>query len=319
MILLPSKAASVLCMFAVVLAGALPMFAKPHQQKIRVLIVDGFSNHDWKQTTQLLRGILDRAGEFDVDVSTAPQNPDSPEWAAWRPKFSSYDVVIQTCNENANNGLLLNLEKKPDWPDAVKRDFVGYVRNGGGVYIFHAAENAFVGWKEYEQMVALSWREANYGTAVRIDNAGKLVRIAPNDGRATNHGPRSDVLVTHLGDDFIHAGMPRAWMSPDMEVYYYARGPAENLSVLAYARDSDPKLGLLWPVEWTTTYGKGRVYTSTYGHVWPGDVAPPGLRCAAVQTIIPRALEWLAHRAASFPVPADFPSATAVSVRTVSK
>ena len=145
-------------------------------------------------------------------------------------------------------------------------------------------------------MVALSWREANYGTAVRIDDEGKLVRIAPNDGRATGHGQRSDVLVTLLGDDPIHAGMPREWMSPDMEVYYYARGPAQNLTVLAYARDSDPKLGLLWPVEWTTSYGKGRVYISTYGHVWPGDTNPPGLRCAAVQSIIPRALQWLAHR-----------------------
>ena len=118
----------------------------------------------------------------------------------------------------------------------------------------------------------------------------------PVMGRGTGHGQRGDVLVTRLGDDPIHAGMPRAWLSPDMEVYYYARGPAERLQVLAYARDSDPKLGLLWPVEWTTTYGKGRVYISTYGHVWPGDVQAPGLRDAAVQTIIPRALEWLARR-----------------------
>ncbi len=319
MTFLPSKVASILCIFAVFAAGALPGFAKSNRGKIRVLIVDGFSNHDWQQTTQLLRGILDRAGEFEVDVSTAPQDPDSPEWAAWRPKFSSYDVVIQTCNENANNGLLLNLKKKPDWPEAVKRDFAEYVRKGGGVYIYHAAENAFVGWKAYEQMVGLSWRDADYGTAIRIDDAGKLVRVPPNDGRATNHGKRLDVLVTRLGDDPIHAGLPRAWMSPDMEVYYYARGPAQNVDVLAYARDTDPKLGLLWPVEWTTTYGKGRVYISTYGHVWPGDVDPPGMRCAAVQTIIPRALEWLARRPVSFPVPADFPGATAVSVRAAAK
>src|SRR3954470_17954267 len=99
--------------------SALHSSAKPTQPRIKVLIVDGFSNHDWRQTTELLRGILNRAGEFDVDVSTTPQDPDSPEWAAWHPKFSSYDVVIQTCNENANNGLLLNLKKKPDWPDPV--------------------------------------------------------------------------------------------------------------------------------------------------------------------------------------------------------
>src|SRR5579871_2121586 len=259
---LPMKAAPFLCALAIFLAVALPSFAKPHEGKIRVLIVDGFSNHDWKQTTQLLRGILERAGEFDVDVSTAPQDPDSPEWAAWRPKFSNYDVVIQTCNDNANNGLLLNVKKKPDWPEPVKHDFVNYVRRGGGIYIFHAAENAFVGWKEYEQMVGLSWREAGYGTAIRIGDDGKLIRIAPNDGSGTNHGQRGDVLVTLLGNDPIHAGMPRSWKSPDMEVYFYARGPAENVSVLAYARDSNPKLGLFWPVEWTTNYGKGRVYIS---------------------------------------------------------
>ena len=120
MTFLRSKAASFLCVLAVVLASAPPTFATPPQKKIRVLIVDGFSNHDWRQTTQLLRGILERAGEFDVDVSTAPQDTDSPEWATWRPKFSNYDVVIQTCNENANNGLLLNLKKKPDWPEPVK-------------------------------------------------------------------------------------------------------------------------------------------------------------------------------------------------------
>jgi hypothetical protein len=224
-------------------------------------------------------------------------------------------VVIQTCNDNGGNGLLQGLKQKPDWPDAVKRDFAEYVREGGGVYIFHAAENAFVGWKEYEEMVGLSWRSADYGTALRVSDSGKIVRISAGEGRGTGHGQRSNVLVTRLGDDPVHAGMPRKWLSADMEVYYYARGPGERLHVLAYARDSDPKLGLLWPVEWTTTYGKGHVYISTYGHVWPGDVQPPGLRDAAAQTIIPRAVEWLARRPVTFPVPADFPGCESVSLR----
>jgi type 1 glutamine amidotransferase len=70
----------------------------------------------------------------------------------------------------------------------------------------------------------------------------------------------------------------------------------------------------LWPVEWTTTYGKGRVYVSTYGHVWRGDVNPPGMRCVAVQTIIPRAVQWLAKRPVTIPVPEDFPGTNSVSV-----
>jgi len=282
-------------------AGAI---ASSAAEKIRVLIVDGFSNHDWRQTTSLIRGVLEPAGLFDVSVATAPTN--AAALADWRPKFSDYDVVIQTCNDIAHG---------PRWPDAVQNDFEDFVHKGGGVYIFHSAENAFVGWKEYEQMVGLCWRRADYGTAISVNEDGSLVRIPPGEGSGTSHGKRGDVLVTRRGDDAIHAGMPRQWLSPDMEVYFYARGPAENVDVLAYARDSKPGQGMLWPVEWTTTFGKGRVYVSTYGHVWLGETNPPAMRCAAVQTIIPRAVQWLAKRPVTIPVPKDFPGTNSVSVR----
>ena len=288
-----------MCMSTVVFAGSA-------ESKIRVLIVDGFSNHDWRQTTALLRGILEPTGLFDVTVSTAPGSTNEPTWKSWRPAFTSYDVVIQTCND-INHG--------PPWPEPVKRDFENYVWNGGGVYIFHSAENAFVGWKEYEEIVGLCWRNAGYGTAIRMNEDGTPVRIPPRQGGDTGHGDRSDVLVHRVGDDPIHAGMPRSWLSPDMEVYYYARGPATNLQVLAFARDSKPGQGLLWPVEWITTCGKGRVYVSTYGHVWKGDTQPAGMRCAAVQTIVPRAIQWLARKALTVPVPADFPSTNQTSIR----
>ena len=46
-----------------------------------------------------------------------------------------------------------------------------------------------------------------------------------------------------------------------------------------------------------------------------GMLQPAGMRCAAVQTIIPRGLQWLAGRQVTFPVPKDFPGIAAVSVR----
>jgi type 1 glutamine amidotransferase len=279
------------------------------QGKLRVLIVDGFSNHAWRQNTLLLRGILASAGGFTADVSTMPSMT-SAAWAAWRPHFDRYDAVIQTCNDIGAPPTM-----KPAWPEAVQKDFVNYVRKGGGVYIYHSAENAFVGWHDYEEMVGLCWRTVDYGAALQITRSGGTIRIPPGTGRGTGHGPRGDVLVRRLGEDPIHAGMPRAWLSPDLEVYYYARGPAEHVHVLAVARDSEPGIGLLWPVEWTTTFGKGRVYISTFGHVWQGDVQPASMRDAAVQTIIPRVLQWLARRPVTYPVPNDFPSANAVSVR----
>jgi hypothetical protein len=119
-----TKVATALGTFALLLfLFAQPMAATPSQPRIRVLILDGFSNHDWHQTTALLRGILEASGLFTVLVSTAPSTTASPGWEQWRPNFSDYDVVIQTCNDIGGG---------PSWPREVQIAFENYVRNGGG-------------------------------------------------------------------------------------------------------------------------------------------------------------------------------------------
>ncbi len=271
---------------------------------IRVLIVDGYSNHDWKLTTALIRGILEPTGLFDVAVTTAPPKTDSAGWDTWRPRFPDYDVVIQTCND-INGG--------PRWPREVENEFEQFVANGGGVYVWHSGNNAFAGWPAYNDMIGLGWRRKEFGPAIAVDAQGELVRIATGEGQDTGHGDRLDTVVHRRGDHPIHAGLPRAWKTPDIEVYYFARGPAKNLEVLSYGYD--PVTAMNWPLEWTVRYGGGRVYTSTFGHVWAGDTQPERMRCAGVQTILVRALQWLAHRDVTFPVPADFPTSDKVSVR----
>ena len=82
-----------LSFFALFVGGS--SYAAPSQSPIRVLIVDGYSNHDWRLTTALIRGILEPTGLFAVSVSTAPPTKDSPGWDEWRPKFADYDVIIQ--------------------------------------------------------------------------------------------------------------------------------------------------------------------------------------------------------------------------------
>jgi hypothetical protein len=272
--------------------------------RIRVLIVDGYSNHDWRLTTRLIRGILEPTGLFDVSVSTAPANADAPGWDAWRPKFADYDVVIQTCND---------LGGGPRWPRAVEETFERFVRDGGGVYVWHAGNNAFAGWPAYNDMIGLGWRKKDFSDAIAINTDGTLRRIPAGEGTDTGHGARVDTVVHRLGEHPIHAGLPRAWKTPDIEVYHFARGPAKNLTVLSYGYDPETKMN--WPLEWTVAYGRGRVYTSTFGHVWAGDTDPARMRCAGVQTIVMRALQWLAGRPVTFPVPADFPTADRISVR----
>jgi uncharacterized protein len=264
---------------------------------IRVLIVDGFSNHDWARTTGLVREVLEPTNRFQVDVATCPAKPTDPAFATFRPRLSDYEVVLLNCNSLGSGG---------QWPAELREDFVKFVRDGGGVFVFHSANNAFAGWAEYDRIIGLGWRGKDAGTAITIGPDGDSVRIPPGDGAGTSHGARTDRVVHRLGDHPIHAGLPRSWMAAMIEVYTHARGPAENLTVLSWAED--PATKTRWPIEWTVSYGQGRVYNSTFGHVWRGEADPPGMRCAGFQTILVRALQWLAGRPADFPVPPDFPS-----------
>jgi hypothetical protein len=296
---------SCVALICTLLAAALApvAFASPPEKPIRVLIVDGFSNHDWRLTTHYIRAILDRAGRFAVDVSTAPPTATASGWEQWNPRFEDYDVIIQNCND---------IDGGPSWPESVRRRLERFVTRGGGLYVWHSGNNAFADWPAYNEMLGLGWRDRTFGTAIAVNDDGRLQRFAPGEGESTGHGARFDALITRRGDHPIHRGLPRQWTAADIEVYYFVRGPAKSVQVLSYARE--PKTGLNWPTEWIVHYGRGRVYTSTFGHVWKGDIQPVTVRDIGVQTLLVRSLQWLARRRVDATLPADFPTAAATSI-----
>ena len=273
--------------------------------RIKVLIVDGYSNHDWQRTTRLTRAILEPTGLFAVTVSTAPAHTNDSAYATWLPVFRDFDAVIQTCNDLDGRG--------PLWPAPARDAFEKFVSGGGGVFILHAGNNAFADWEAYNKIIGLGWRKKNYGYALRLGTNEVIERIPPGEGAGTSHGARLDRVIHRLGDHPIHAGLPRAWKTPAVEVYKFARGPAENLTVLSWAED--PQTRERWPMEWVVEYGQGRVYNSTFGHVWPGEADAVDMRCAGFQTILVRALQWVAKRPVTFSAPADFPTEAATSLR----
>jgi hypothetical protein len=59
------------------LAPLTTMAAEP-PAKIKLLIIEGVSNHDWRHRLALVRKILARDGSFDVDVSITPSDPNDP-------------------------------------------------------------------------------------------------------------------------------------------------------------------------------------------------------------------------------------------------
>lgn len=267
--------------------------------KIKVLVLDGFSNHDWKATTEFIQETLEGAGIFEVDVSTAPAEPNSAKLEEWLPEFSKYDVVIQNTNNIRN--------KKLRWSRRVQEDLENYVKSGHGLYIFHSANNAFEDWEEYDRMIGLGWRLKDRGTALEITGEGEVIEIPAGKGKGTYHGPWTEAVIKILNRHPINFDFPREWKTPDLEVYKYARGPAENLTVLSYAYDETTKKN--WPIDWIVEYGSGRVYNSTFGHIWKGQENPESTRCVGFLTSFIRAVEWLAKEKVTLPVPDDFPTA----------
>jgi len=154
-------------------------------------------------------------------------------------------------------------------------------------------------------MIGLGWRNKRFGWSITIGPDGSAMRIPPGQGGNTSHGKRIDAVLTRLGEHPIHKDLPERWKAADLEVYSYARGPAENLKVLSHAHE--PKTGLNFPIEWVVNYGKGKVYNSTFGHVWKGDTNPPSMRCVAFQTLLIRAVQWLGGKGVTWPVPSNFP------------
>lgn len=289
---------------AIVLAN--PSLARTiNKHAIKLLIVDGFSNHDWKRTTQAIVKILDQYGGIKIDVSTSPNSSATLEQLEnWNPDFSAYDVVLLNCNDLGN---------PVHWSNKTRKDLESFVSGGGGLYIFHSANNAFEDWPEYNRMIGMGWRNKNFGKAVVIGDDQSLKIIEPGDGENTSHGNRINALTTRIGSHLIQKGLPRSWVYADIEVYTYARGPMENVTILSYAKDE--KYGLNFPVEWVIKYGKGNVYNSSLGHFWKDQENPPVMRCAAFQTEMHRAIQWLAKRKVDTSLPKDFPGTETISLR----
>jgi type 1 glutamine amidotransferase len=274
----------------------------PNTGEIKLLIVDGLSNHDWQRTTQAIIHILNEYKGFKIDVSTSPTEKDKVE--VWRPDFSAYDVVLLNFNDHDN---------PVSWSTETQHNLEKFISSGGGLYIFHSANNGFVNWVEFNKMIGLGWRDKSFGKAAEILDGGGIKIIEPGDGENTSHGARVNALVTRIDNHPIQKGLPRRWIYADIEVYTYARGPMENVTILSYAKDALYKKN--FPIEWVIKYGKGSVYNSTLGHFWKDQRNPEGMRCAAFQTEMVRALQWLAKRKVDTSLPKDFPGTEHVSLR----
>lgn len=285
--------------------AALPFLTPPARaaEKLRVLIIDGQNNHNWKIMTPPMREALEKTGRFAVDVvTTPPAKSPKDSWNAFTPDFSKYDVVLSNYNGER-------------WPERVEKDLEAYVAGGGGLVIIHAANNAFEGWPEFNKMIGLGWRKNTFGDRLTVDDSGKVVRTPKGEGPGAGHGPQHAYkIVVREPSHPVTQGMPREWMHTKDELYQGQRGPAADMEILATAY-ADPKMkgsGTNEPMIWVIPYGKGRVFTTLMGHAMGNENV--AVRCVGFQTVMARGTEWAATGKVTLPIPTNFPRATETSI-----
>jgi type 1 glutamine amidotransferase len=281
--------------------------------KLRVLVIDGVNNHDWQAGTKEIRRVLESTNLFIVTVSTSPPK-DAPrtEWDAWRPNFHGCDVIVS----NFNGGHL------PDgirWPHLVEAGFETAVRRGCGFVSFHAANNAFLGWDDYNEMIGMGWRDVNFGPGLIVDENEKVAVVPAGKGLGPGHGPAHTFTMTMMDPRHpITAGMPKQWLHPTEQLTHGQHAPAspkhgaieKELQIITYAASKDSLRRE--PMDWLRTWGSGRIYVTMLGHTWRNQ-ENPNCRCAGFETLFARGVEWAASGKVTIPMPKKFPTAEDVA------
>lgn len=286
------------------IAAVLFIFPTSCQEKpYKTLIITGQNNHNWKASSPVLKQILDETGIFASEIMTTPEK--GGNMASFDPDFSKYKLVVLDYNGDA-------------WTDKTNSAFVDYVKNGGGVVVYHAANNAFPGFKEYNEIIGLGgWgdRTEKDGPYVYYKNNKLITDTSP--GRGGSHGKRREFVVkARITDHPITRDLPVSWMHGNDELYSELRGPAKNMLVLATAFADTARGGGTMrdePMLMVLNYGKGRVFHTALGHADEG--GGPAMHCAGFIATTQRGAEWAVTGEVTQAVPWDFPSSSSVYLR----
>ncbi len=273
--------------------------------KIKVLIVTGQSNHNWEVSHLAIKQILENSGLFTVDVAISPKT--GKIMSNFNPDFASYQLVILDYNGDR-------------WPEEAEKSFLEFAGNGGGVVVYHAANNAFKDWEEYNRIIGFGgWggRDETAGPYIYQQN-GDLVYDEKSSGCAGSHGCRHE-FVLHCGNPEhpVTKGLPAVWRHAQDELYDQMRGPGIVKDVLFWGY-SDPVTkgsGRDELAMFTVDYGTARIFHTTLGHAGNSLDDNVAMQCTGFQVTLLRGAEWAATGQVTQPVPDDFPIEATVSLR----
>jgi type 1 glutamine amidotransferase len=227
-------------------------------EPIRTLLITGANNHNWKYTSRFHAETLEATGRFKVEIADDAQ-------AALNDPNGLEHIQLFVLDYNG-----------PRWGSTGEENFLKAVReNGAGVVIIHAANNAFVGWKEYEELCGLMWIN---GT--------------------TGHGQFHSFDVEYTYKDHpITLGLADMKAHPDELYHKLVNTQQVKFGILAQAMSATGLggTGQREPMAITLALGNGRIFHTPLGHVWEGQhtqkysIADPQFKI-----LLARGAEWAA-------------------------
>jgi type 1 glutamine amidotransferase len=265
------------------------------KEPVRVLIVTGQNNHNWEASSIILQKYLNGSGLFAADMAVSPKK--GGDMSKFQPDFSKYKAVVLDYNGDS-------------WPAATNSAFLEYVEKGGGVVVYHAADNAFRGWKEFNEIIGLGgWEGRNEkdGPYVYFKDGKEVRDNTPGPGGS--HGRQHEYTVTVRNRKHpITKGLPASWMHAKDELYDRLRGPAQNMTILAtaFSDKSTGGTGRDEPALMVLSWGKGRIFHTILGHVG-GEAEHPAVECTSFIVTFLRGTEWAATGKVRQKVPDTFP------------
>ena len=287
-----------------VVAMALAFSCCSETRPMKALVVSGQNNHNWQVSHKVLKLILDNSGMFQTDIVLTPAK--GGDMNGFNPEVDKYDVVVLDYNGDR-------------WSASTDSAFLQYVRNGGGVVVYHAADNAFADWDEFNRIIALGgWEGRNEKSGPYCYlKEGKLV-LDDRPGPGGSHGRQWEFSMhcRNAGHPVTN-GLPDNWLHGQDELYDSMRGPA-NIKDLLYTASSDASTGGSGreePLVFTVDYANARIFHIMLGHCGNNAEENPAMQCAGFQTLLLRGAEWAATGKVRQPVPSDFPTSESVSLR----
>lgn len=277
------------------------MIAK--QNIIEVAIITGQNNHNWQATSKKVEQIFDSNELFNATVFTTPA--EGEDMSSFKPDFSKYDLICLDYNGDS-------------WPEVTQRDFVEFVKNGGGLVLYHASDNAFAKWKAYNEIIGIGgWGQRNETNGPILYWDENKIKRDTSAGRGGSHGKQREFVVYHRKPKHhILKGLRKSWLHANDELYHSLRGPAKNITVLATAEQEKETggSGRQEPVLMTIKYGKGRVFHTTLGHVGRNSDNLDAILCEGFVTTLLRGSEWAVTGKVTQKISDNFPTQNTTSL-----